>query len=306
MILVGDDGTGGYVEFRVLGPLEVVVDGEVRGLSAGAERALLELLLLNAGRVIPVSSLVDALWGDDLPANAANALQGRISRLRRALVAAGLAEALVGTRRPGYVLDADPDRVDAHRFARLVAEARRLTDHGRSAEAHRLYEEALALWPGDTTPEFGEHDWGRGEASRLIELRLAAIEERIDLDLAAGRHQDVVGELEALTAGQPIRERLHGQLMLALYRSGRQADALAVYHRLRQTLGDELGLDPSAELRSLEQAVLRQEPHLQAPARAAAGTATGAAITHNLPGRLTSFIGRGEEMSEVHRLVAEH
>jgi predicted ATPase len=202
------------------------------------------------------------------------------------------------------VLDVDPDRVDAHRFARLVGEARRLSDHGRSAEARRLYDEALALWPGDETPEFGEHDWGRGEASRLAELRLAAIEERIDLDLAAGRHQDVVGELEALTARQPIRERLHGQLMLALYRSGRQADALAVYHRLRQTLGDELGLDPSAELRSLEQAVLRQEPQLQAPARAVA--ATRAAIMHNLPGRLTTFIGRGEELSEVHRLVAEH
>jgi predicted ATPase/DNA-binding SARP family transcriptional activator len=304
MILVGADGAGGDVEFRVLGPLEVVVDGQVRRLSAGAERALLELLLLNAGRVIPVSGLVDALWGEDLPANAGNALQGRISRLRRALAAAGLPEAPLVTRRPGYMLDVDPDSVDAHRFARLVGEARRLTDHGRPVEARRLYDDALALWPDGAEPGFAEHDWGRGEASRLAELRLAAVEERIDLDLAGGRHQDVVAELEALTARQPIRERLHGQLMLALYRSGRQADALAVYQRIRQTLGDELGLDPSAELRALEQAILRQEPQLRAPARAVA--ATPAASTHNLPGRLTSFVGRGEELSEVRRLVAEH
>jgi predicted ATPase/DNA-binding SARP family transcriptional activator len=292
------------VEFRVLGPLEVVVNGERAGLSAGAERALVELHLLNAGRVISASSLVDALWGENPPANAANALQGRISRLRRALVAVGLPETLVVTRRPGYMLDVDPDHVDAHRFARLVGEARRLTDQGRSAEARRLYDEALGLWPGDAAPEFGAHDWGRGEASRLTELRLAAIEERIDLDLAAGRHKDVAAELEALTARLPLRERLHGQLMLALYRSGRQADALAAYQRLRQTLGDELGLDPSAELRALEQAILRQEPQLQAPARAVA--ATGAANPHNLPGRLTSFIGRRDELSEVRRLVAGH
>jgi len=288
------------VEFRLLGPLELVVDGDTRDLPTGAERALLQLLLLNAGRVVPATSIVDALWVEDLPANAANALQGRISRLRRALVANGLPAALVVTRRPGYLLDVDADSVDAHRFARLVGEARRLADQGRVAEAARLYDEALGLWRGESSLEFGQFDWGRGEASRLSELRLAATEERIDLDLAAGRHADVVADLEALTARAPLRERLHGQLMLALYRSGRQADALAVYQRLRQTLGEELGLDPSTDLRVLEQSILRQESHLRAPERAARP------VAHNLPARLTSFVGRSRDLAEVHRLLAEH
>ena len=281
------------MEFRILGPLELVVDGQVGPLPAGAERAVLELLLLNAGRVVPASTLVDALWGENLPNNASNALQGRVSRLRKTLVDAGLTDALVTTRRPGYLADIDPDRVDANRFIRLVQEARRRADRNAPSEAIRLYDEGLVLWRGDPLAEFADERWAQAEINRLTALRAAAVEERIDLRLVLGHHAELVAELEDLTARHPLQERLHGQLMLALYRSGRQADALTAYQRLRQTLDDELGLEPSAELRTLEQAILRQDAKLSAPAR------VRPTAQHNLPNRLTSFVGRGRELTDV-------
>jgi len=287
------------VEFRILGPLELVVDGGIRTLPAGAERAVLELLLLNAGRVVPASTLVDALWGEDLPVNAANALQGRVSRLRRVLADAGLPGDLVVTRRPGYLADVAPESVDAHRCVRLVQEARRRADHNAPLEAIGLYEEALALWRGEPLAEFGDQEWARAEIGRLIALRAAAIEERVNLRLVLGHHAELVPELQELAARYPLQERLHGQLMLALYRSGRQADALAAYQRLRRTLDDELGLDPSAEVRTLEQGILRQDAKLNAPAR------VRPTAQHNLPVRLTSFVGRGRELDEVQRLLRD-
>ncbi len=276
------------MEFRILGPLELIVDGRIRTVPAGAERAVLELLLLNAGRVVPASTLVDALWGEDLPAHAVNALQGRISRLRRALADAGLPEALVTTRRPGYLADVDPDWVDAHRFIRLVQQARRRAEQNAPVEAIGLYDDALALWRGDPLAEFVGEPWARAEISRLAALRMAAIEERNTLRLVLGQHAELVAELEDLTARYPLQERLHGQLMLALYRSGRQAEALAAYQRVRQVLDDELGLEPSAELRALEQAVLRQDAKLNPPARARP------TAQHNLPARLTGPGGAGK------------
>jgi predicted ATPase/DNA-binding SARP family transcriptional activator len=302
------------MEFRVLGPLELVADGAVRTLPAGAERAVLELLLLNAGRVVPAAALVDALWGDDLPANATNALQGRISRLRRALAGAGVPGAVLVTRRPGYLIDIDPDQVDANRFVRLIGEARQLGDRGSPEPAIGRYEQALALWRGEPLAEFGDQDWARAETTRLRELRLAAIEERIALHLTAGRHADVVAELDEFTARHPLREHPHAQLMLALYRSGRQAEALEVYQRLRRTLSDELGLAPSPELRDLEQSILRQDPALDAPPRAAPPgaepvatepRAVVSAASTNLPVRLTSFVGRDAELVEVRELLAD-
>jgi predicted ATPase/DNA-binding SARP family transcriptional activator len=287
------------MEFRILGPLEVVVDGTVRTLPDGAGRAVLELLLLNAGRVVPASTLVDALWGEDLPADAGNALQGRISRLRRALADAGSADALVVTRRPGYLVDVDPERVDAHRFIRLVQRARRQADQNAPVEAIRLYEEGLALWRGDPLAEFSAHEWARAEISRLTALRMAAVEERVTLRLMLGHHAELVAELEDLTLRYPLQERPHGQLMLALYRCGRQADALAAYQRLRRTLNDQLGLEPSAELRALEQAILRQDAKLNAPAR------IRPTAQHNLPVRLTSFVGRGRELDEIPGLLSQ-
>jgi predicted ATPase/DNA-binding SARP family transcriptional activator/tetratricopeptide (TPR) repeat protein len=290
-------GAGGVVEFRILGPLELVVDGRVRKLPAGGDRAVLELLLLSAGRVVPASTLMDALWGEQLPGNAANALQGRISRLRKVLADAGLPQALVTTRRPGYVADVDPERVDAHRFIRLVQQARRRADQHASVEAISLYEEGLALWRGDPLAEFTGEEWAQAEINRLTALRMAAIEERNTLRLMLGRHTEMVAELEELTARYPLQERLHGQLMLALYRSGRQADALTAYQRLRRTLDDELGLEPSAELRSLEQAILRQDAKLNPPAR------VRPTAQHNLPARLTSFVGRDRDLDEVRDLL---
>jgi predicted ATPase/DNA-binding SARP family transcriptional activator len=249
--------------------------------------------------VVPASTLVDALWGEDLPANAANALQGRVSRLRKVLADAGLPDSLVVTRRPGYVADIEPERVDVHRFVRLAQDARRRADQNAPLDAIRLYEEALALWRGDPLAEFAGEEWARAEINRLSTLRTAAIEERINLRLVLGHHVELLAELEELTARYPVQERLHGQLMVALYRSGRQADALAAYQRLRQTLDDELGLVPSAELRALEQAVLRQDAKLAAPVR------VRPSAQHNLPVRLTSFVGRGRELDELHGLLRD-
>jgi predicted ATPase/DNA-binding SARP family transcriptional activator len=288
------------MEFRILGPLELVVEGKVRPLRAGGEGAVLELLLLNAGRVVAAGTLVDALWGEGLPANAANALQGRISRLRKALGDAGLPAALVTTRRPGYVAEIDPEQVDAHRFARLVRDARRRADQNAAVAAVGLYDQALALWRGTPLAEFSGEDWAQAEISRLTSLRAAAMEERINLRLVLGHHAELVTELADLAARYPLQERLHAQLMLALYRSGRQADALTAYQRLRRTLDDELGLEPSAELRMLEQAILRQDAKLGAPARMRPTT------QHNLPVRLTSFVGRGREVDEVLALLRDN
>ncbi|MFL6114900.1 MAG: BTAD domain-containing putative transcriptional regulator, partial [Catenulispora sp.] len=288
------------MEFRILGPLELVVEGNVRPLRVGGEGAVLELLLLNAGRVVAADTLVDALWGEVLPVNAANALQGRISRLRKALGDAGLPAALVATRRPGYVAEIDPEQVDAYRFARLVRDARRAADQNAAAEAVALYDQALALWRGTPLAEFSGEDWAQAEINRLTSLRTAAMEERINLRLVLGHHAELVTELEDLIARYPLQERLHAQLMLALYRSGRQADALTAYKRLRRTLDDELGLEPSPELRTLEQAILRQDAKLGAPARMRPAT------LHNLPVRLTSFVGRGRELDEVLSLLRDN
>jgi predicted ATPase/DNA-binding SARP family transcriptional activator len=298
------------MDIRVLGPVEVVVDGRVRSLPGGGERELLALLALSAGRVVAVPALVDALWGEALPANPGNALQVRVSKLRRALAAAaGAPSAPVLTRPPGYLLDVDRQHVDALRFADQVAAARVASD-ADPASAARRYREALAAWRGPALAEFAAA-WARGEAARLTELQLAAREELIDLELAAGRHAEVLGELAQLAAAHPLRERLHARLMLALYRAGRQADALAAYQRARGVLDAELGLEPGAELRELQEAILQQHPDLQAPARAQ--TASVPAVTppaapttpptRRLPPRLTSFLGRETDLHRVGQLL---
>src|SRR5918997_5253679 len=209
----------------MLGPLDVLVEGRAITPPPSAERALLAVLLLHAGRVVTANTLIDALWDSDLPADPANALQKRVSRLRHALVSMGLSEPVVVHRPPGYLIDLDPMVVDTHRFTQLVEEARGLAGR-QSAVAERRYAEALALWRGPALADVADALWATPYATRLPELRLAAIEEKIELGLAAGRHGDLAGELESLVLEFPTRERLHGQLMLALYRSGRQADAL--------------------------------------------------------------------------------
>jgi predicted ATPase/DNA-binding SARP family transcriptional activator len=282
------------MEFGILGPLEVR-DGSAPVRVPGAkERALLADLVVHAGRVVSADRLVDDLWGEDPPGNPANTLQGRVSALRRALGPSG--SGLVVTRAPGYVLEVGPERVDAARFERLVAEAGR----GAGAEAARLLEAALELWRGAALAEFADRPWAQAEAARLEELRLAAREALVELGLAAGGHGGLVGELEGLVAAHPTRERLRGQLMVALYRSGRQADALGVYQETREVLAEELGIDPSPALQRLHQAILVQDPALEL----AGGD--GGQPRHNLPERLSSLVGREEELGEVARLVDRH
>src|SRR4051812_10221152 len=293
------------MEVRVLGPVELVIDGQARSLPGPGERELLALLALAAGRVVAVPALVDGLWAEALPANPGNALQVRVSKLRRALVAAGAPGELVVTRPPGYLLHLDRGEVDALRFADQVAAARASTD-ADPVTAAGLYREALVAWRGPALAEFADAAWAATEAARLAELHLAAREELVDLELAAGRHTEVLGELEALRAAHPLRERLHGRLMLALYRAGRQADALAAYQRARTVLDAELGLEPGAELRGLQEAILQQRPDLAAPARTATVAASDGSATPGrprLPARLTSFLGRGADLQRVGELL---
>jgi predicted ATPase/DNA-binding SARP family transcriptional activator len=281
------------MEFGILGPLEVRDgSGPVR-VPGAKERALLADLLVHAGRVVAADRLVEDLWGDDPPGNPANTLQGRVSALRRALGPAG--PGVVVTRPPGYVLEAAPEGVDAARFQRLVAEA----DAAAPTQAARLLEAALGLWRGPALAEFADRPWAQAEAARLEELRLAATEALVELRLAGG-HAGLVGELEALVAAHPLRERLRGQLMVALYRSGRQADALRTYQETRTVLVEELGIDPSPELQRLHQAILVQDPALglAGPDRHQP--------RHNLPERLTSLVGRDRELREVAKLLEGH
>ena len=286
------------VDFKLLGPLEILVDGQPRPLGSPAEKAVLAVLLLAAGRTVPRESLVDALWGEAPPNNPANAVQGRISRLRRALTDIGLSDRLIVAHGPGYVAAVDPGQVDAHRFTSLIQQARAAAGDGPTAAG--LYAEALALWRGPALADFASQPWAMAEMTHLEELRLAAIEERISLELDRGRHSELVDELEQLATSNPLRERVHGQLMLALYRCGRQADALAAYRRLQQTLDDQLGLDPSTDLRDLEQAILRQDARLGAPARDLPGPLT------NLPVRVTSFVGRERQLAQLSELLGAH
>jgi DNA-binding SARP family transcriptional activator len=241
-------------QFHILGPLEVAgEDGPLR-LGGAKQRALLALLALNAGRVIPTDTLVDQLWGEHPPRTAVTSLQNFVSQLRKLLGP----ETLM-TRAPGYVLHVDPNQVDTFRFERLLAEAR----GAPPAEREARLREALALWRGPPLADFAFEAFAQGDIRRLEELRAVALEERIAADLELGRHGELVSELEALVAQHPLRERLRGQLMLALYRSGRQAEALQGYHDARGVLVEELGIEPGRPLQELFSSILRQDAALE-------------------------------------------
>lgn len=241
---------------RLLGPLELEHGGESLPLGSRGQRALLARLLLDANRTIAIDRLVDDLWGEDVPSTAVKMIQIHVSRLRKALPAGVLV-----TRPRGYALEMDPEAVDLVRFERLREQGRAALAVGSARRAAVHLRAALALWRGPALAEFDE-PFAAIEAARLEELHLACVEDRIEADLALGGHAVLVGELEALVARHPLRERPRGQLMLALYRSGRQAEALAGYRRLRQLLATELGLEPSPALRELERRVLQQDPGL--------------------------------------------
>jgi DNA-binding SARP family transcriptional activator len=255
------------MEYRILGPLEVRHADRVIPLRGARQRELLAVLLLHANEIVSSDRLIDDLWEGDPPPTATKMIQNGVSQLRKLLEsegagAAGGEQRLV-TRSPGYLLRIGPGELDSDRFERLAAEGRKeLAEHAYAAAAERLHE-ALALWRGPALGDFSDSTFARADAARFEELRCGATEDRIDAELALGRHAAVVAELEALVAHNPLRERLRGQLMLALYRSGRQAEALRVYQETRDALVEELGLEPGPALQRLEKAVLTQDPALE-------------------------------------------
>jgi peptide/nickel transport system substrate-binding protein len=243
------------VEFRILGPLEVLVDGVPAHVGGPKQRALLALLLLNANRVVSRERLIDELFANGDRETADHALRVQVSRLRRAVASDGAPDRLVA-RPPGYLLRLEPGELDLLVFERLVDDARAAFENGGNARAAVLFREAEALWRGRPLADLEFEPFARIEVERLEEARLSALEDRIDAELAIGRHAALVSELELLVAEHPMRERLRAQQMLALYRAGRQADALAAYREARTQLVEELGLEPGPALRELEQAIL--------------------------------------------------
>jgi DNA-binding SARP family transcriptional activator len=278
------------LDLRVLGPLEAHGDTGPIPLGGQKQRALLSLLILNAGRVVATDRLLDELWGEHPPRTAATSLQNMVSNLRKALGADRLE-----TRPPGYRLVVEPEETDLGRFERLIAEARGLSGEQRS----RALSAALRLWRGGPLADFAYEAFAQGEIRRLEERRLSTLEERIDADLDCGRHSELVAELESLVEQQPFREPLRGQYMLALYRAGRQAEALQSYHDARRALVDELGIEPGRPLQDLFSRILRQDPALDTAAAASQPSAseTRPIADAMAAGRLVFVLGSGVNLA---------
>jgi len=261
------------IDFLVLGPLEARRRQRSLRLGSIKHRMLLAKLLLHPNQVVSTDELIDTVWGEEPPPTVRQSLQNHVAALRKA-IEPGCAPPprMLVTRDPGYLLEIDPEQLDLHRFQRLVGQGRRALAEGDAGTAASVLGQALSLWRGPVLADVtAAADAAWPELVGVDELRVAAVETRIEADLALGRHHELAGELEALTRQHPLREQLHGQLMLALYRSGRQADALAAYREARRTLVGELGIEPSVGLQRLEQAILAQDPALDllVPARAA-------------------------------------
>jgi DNA-binding SARP family transcriptional activator len=241
------------MEFRILGPLEVV-DGERQVPVPGRrERAVLAFLLLHADEVVPASRLIDELWGDEPPGSARKSVQVRIAGLRKVL------GDCIAAERSGYLVRLERNEFDLNQFEERLA----ASDAADAATSVGLLDEALGLWRGPPLADFSDEPWAGGPIARLEELRILALEKRIDAELTLGRHAEVVGELEALVRAHPLRERLRLQQMLALYRAGRQADALEVFHNTRRVLVEAIGIEPGPALHELERAILRQDASLE-------------------------------------------
>jgi DNA-binding SARP family transcriptional activator/DNA-binding beta-propeller fold protein YncE len=256
------------VEFRILGPLEVVEDGNPVALGTLKERLVLGVLLLHANEFVSRERLIDDLWGEAPPPTARKAVNVYVSQLRKVL--SGNGRDPIATADGGYRLVADPDLLDAERARSLVTRAREQMADGEPEAASRMLQEALRLWRGPTLAGLSLESFGREEVAQLDELRLAALMDRIDCDLAQGQHERMIGELKVLVGEHPLRERFRAQQMLALYRADRQAEALAAYAEARQTLVDDLGIEPSEALQRLQQAILRHDPSLELPGGTAA------------------------------------
>ncbi len=261
-VVAGETGSAG---FGILGPLEVSRSGRAVPLGGPRQRAVLALLLLEANRVVSMDRLAEDVWGGHPPKGWVTTLQTYVFHLRRALEPGrlpGIAGGVWVTRDRGYLLRVDREHLDAAQFQDGFTAGRAALEAGRYAEAAEALRKALDRWRSPVLADLADYAFTRPEAARLEELRLAALEARIDADLALGRHDALTGELERLVAEHPLRERLHGQLMLALYRSGRQAEALAAYRRVRDLLAGELGIDPGEPLQRLHASVLGHDPAL--------------------------------------------
>jgi DNA-binding SARP family transcriptional activator len=284
------------VEFQILGPLEVRDGNRVLPVGGGQRRALLALLLLSVNETVSRDRLMYHLWGEHPPSTAAKALQGHVSALRKLLEpdrAPGTGGRVLVTRGGGYELRLEDERLDLERFERLRNEGRRALAEGDPVRAASRLREALALWRGPPLADFAYEPFAQTEIARLEELRLTTLEDRLEADLASNAHGELVGELEALVREHPLRERLRGQLMLALYRAGRQAEALDVYQASRQALVEELGIEPGRRLRELHQAILRQEPGLDRATTAEAPPKVGTDTARGV------FVGREAELAEL-------
>ncbi|MFI6992964.1 AfsR/SARP family transcriptional regulator [Nonomuraea wenchangensis] len=277
------------MDLRLLGPVEVWSGGRQVPVGGAKPRTLLAALLLEAGRVVTADRLIEAIWEEDPPPTARGVLQTYVASLRRAFAGAGLPDVIV-SHRLGYLAEIAPDALDRNVFERLVAQGRHAAGRGRPEEAAETFRKALGLWRGEALGGIGGA-YLRAEAVRLEELRLAVTEERVAADLAAGRDEQLIDELAELVALHPARERLRRDLMVALYRVGRQADALAVYQQGRQVLVEEMGIEPGPELRRTQEAILRSDAALARPAR------PGGRLPRQLPSPLPDFTGREQEVA---------
>ncbi|MDQ2965542.1 MAG: winged helix-turn-helix domain-containing protein, partial [Chloroflexota bacterium] len=257
----------GALQFRILGPFEVVGDGRSLPFASGKERALLAVLLLHPNERVSTDRLTDLLWDESPPESAPKMIQIYVSRLRRTLADHAGPDPRLVTQAGGYRLRVASDELDLDRFERLRAEGRSALEAGDAGSAAAALREALSLWQGPPLADIAQTRFLEQESARLEELRLGALEEWIEAELALGEGPSLVDVLEALVRQHPLRERLAAQLMLAVYRSGRQADALAIYKRARDRLVDELGIEPGRRLKELEQAILLQDPALEVAAR---------------------------------------
>jgi predicted ATPase/class 3 adenylate cyclase/DNA-binding winged helix-turn-helix (wHTH) protein len=278
------------MDFRILGPLEVLEEGRAVTLGGSKQRALLALLLLHANETLTTDRLIEDLWGERPPPTAAKNVQMHVSRLRKAL-ATGAAGGLVVTRERGYALELDPERLDSNRFEALLADGRTELAAGHPERALAALEEALALWRGEPLADLAYEPFAQGEIARLEDLHVGALEQMIEAKLALGRHSEVIAQLEALIEAHPYREGPRAQLMLALYRCDRQADALQAYQDARRALVEELGIEPGERLRDLERAVLAQDPTLATPVRSDdADSAPPAPASDELPTGVVTFM----------------
>jgi DNA-binding SARP family transcriptional activator len=297
------------VEFRILGPLEVVARGRLLELGRPKQRAVLAILLIHANRTVSLEHLVDELWGEEPPAQAIASLQAYVSHLRRLLEPARGARTparVLVSQSPGYRVAVAAEDLDAARFEALAAEGRQLLEDGRPDRADDALGRALALWRGPVLADFLDAPFTRAERTRLDELRLGAFEDRIAAGLALGRHAAVVTELDRLIGAHPYRESLHGLRMLALYRAGRQAEALDAYQRTRRMLDEELGIEPGPELSTLQRQILNHAPELDRPAAVRPepvpverGDGAGPA-----PGPEDPLVGRAEQLGSLERALA--